>query len=84
MDRFHFLYGLHLSMLVLDHSDNLSATLQSPQLYAADAQETAWLVVRTLHSLHTDEHAQQLYDKVTQEAHRCDLARPKPRLPQHT
>lgn len=81
MDSFHFLYGLHLSMLVLDHSDHLSATLQNPKLCAADAQETAKLVVCTLRSLRSDEHAETFYKKVVQEAQRLKLAEPVPQLP---
>ena len=37
MNYFNFMYGLSLSMLVLTHSDNLSATLQTPNICAADA-----------------------------------------------
>lgn len=44
MQKFNFVYGLHLAMLVLNHSDNLSATLQKPDLCATDAQQTANLV----------------------------------------
>ena len=38
MNTFKFVCGMHLSMLVLDHSDNLSATLQNPIICAADVQ----------------------------------------------
>ena len=35
-------------MMALDHTDNLSTTLQTTNLSAADAQETARLVVDTI------------------------------------
>ena len=47
MKPFNFMYGFKLSMMILDHTDNLSATLQTTNLCAADAQETARLVVDT-------------------------------------
>ena len=52
MNYFNFMYGLRLSILVLTHSDNLSATL-----CAADAQKAANLVTDTLQKLRTDERA---------------------------
>ena len=58
MNSFNFIYGLHLSMLVLNHSDNLSGTLQTPNICAADAHKTANLVIETLQKIRTDEHAQ--------------------------
>ena len=48
LTTFKFVYGMHLSMLVLNHSDNLSKTLQSPNICAAEAQKTAHVVVETL------------------------------------
>ena len=48
MKSFNFMYGLKLSMMVLDHTDNLSAVLQTTNLCVADAQETARLVLDTI------------------------------------
>ena len=42
------MYGLKLTKMVLDHTDNLSATLQTTDLCAAHAQETARLAVDTI------------------------------------
>ena len=47
MKPFNFIYEFKLSMMILDHTDNLSATLQTTNLCAADAQEAARLVVDT-------------------------------------
>ena len=66
-DYISCMVDLHLSMLVIDHSDNLSAKLQSPQLCAAYAQETARLVVHTTCSLRSVKHARQFYNKVARE-----------------
>ena len=48
MKSFNFMYGLKLTKMVLDHTDNLSATLQTTDLCAAHAQETARLAVDTI------------------------------------
>ena len=42
------MYGLKLTKMVLDHTDNLSATLQTTDLCVAHAQETARLAVDTI------------------------------------
>ena len=81
MNYFNFMYGLRLSMLVLTHSDNLSATLQTPNICAADAQKTANLVIDTLQKLRTDERAQIFFDLVKKEAVRLGIDEPEPCLP---
>ena len=73
MNTLKFVYGMHLAMLVLNHSDNLSATLQDPKLCAADAQKTAQLVVQTLSKLRDDEHAQNFLDKIKREVTRLEI-----------
>ena len=81
MNYFNFMYGLRLSMLVLTHSDNLSATLQTPNICAADAQKTANLVIDTLQKLRTDERTQNFFDLVKKEAVRLGIDEPEPCLP---
>ena len=39
MKNFDFFLGIRLGHLVLSHSDNLSATLQTPNASAAEAQK---------------------------------------------
>lgn len=41
--------------LLLGHSDNLSRSLQSPHLSAAEGQKVAAMTVQTLQSLHSEE-----------------------------
>ena len=59
MNKFNFTYRLRLAHLVLSHSDNLSSTLQNPNLCASDAQTTANLVVQTLKNLRNDTNAEE-------------------------
>ncbi len=48
METFNFFFGISLGELVLRHSDNLSRTLQSPRLSAAEAQKFVKMTVKTL------------------------------------
>ena len=75
------MYGLRLSMLVLTHSNNLSATLQTPNICAADAQKTAKLVIDTLQKIRTDERVQNFFDLVKKEAVSLEINEPEPCLP---
>ena len=81
MNTFKFVYRMHLSMLVLDHSDNLSATLQNPNICAADTQKTAHLVVETLQKIRSDEHAQNFFDRIKKEADSLGIDEQEPGLP---
>ncbi len=47
METFNFFFGISLGELVLRHSDNLSRTLQSPRLSAAEAQKVVKMTVKT-------------------------------------
>ena len=44
MEKFDFLFGLCLGDCILHHTDNLSKTLQSPSLSAADSQQLVQLI----------------------------------------
>ena len=61
---FNFMYGLKLSMMVLEHTNNLSARLQTTNLCAADAQETARLVVDTMTRMRNEQDATSFYKMV--------------------
>ena len=82
MNTFKSVYGLHLSMLVLNRSDNLNATLPTPDIYVADAQKLASLVMETLQKLCTNEQAQLFYDSVKTKAWHVGTDEPEPCLPQ--
>ena len=51
-------------MMVLDHADSLSATLQTANVCAADAQETARLVVDTITRMRNEQDATSFYEMV--------------------
>ena len=55
MRSFDFLFEAMLGELLLRHTDNLSKTLQSPEISAADGQVVAAITVKTIQSLRTDE-----------------------------
>ena len=55
MKKFSFLFGVYLTELVLRHTDNLSRALQSDTVSAAEAQDIAAMVVRTLQILRNEE-----------------------------
>ena len=55
MGKFEFLFGVVLGARVLKHTDNLSKTLQSPSLTAAEGQKLADLTCQTLEKIRNDE-----------------------------
>ena len=71
MERLDFLFGLCLGECVMRHTDNLSKTLQSPSLSAADSQVLARLTCTTLERIRNDESFSLLWCNVSalQEKH---------------
>ena len=51
MKTFNYCYGISLGNLTLQHSDNLSRTLQKADILAAEGQEVASMTLQTLKSL---------------------------------
>lgn len=66
MLTFDFLYGLKLAERLLQHSDQLSQTLQSPLLTASDAHRIANLTCQTLERIRTDEAAHLFWQSVVE------------------
>ena len=56
--------GLKLCMMILDHTDKLSGTVQTTNLYAADAQETTRLVVDIVTRMQNEQDATSFYEMV--------------------
>lgn len=54
MTRFDFFFGVSLGELLLNHSDNLSRTLQASSMSAAERQKIANMTVKTLQAIRTD------------------------------
>ena len=64
MEKFELLFGLVLSIRILKHTNNLSKTLQSPELTSADGQKLAYLTCQTLEKIRNDECFDLFWDKV--------------------
>lgn len=64
MATFDYLFGITLGQLLLQHSDNLSKTLQNPLLMASEAQEIAALTCKTLERMRNDESFDLFWQKV--------------------
>ena len=65
--------------MILRHTDNLSKTLQWNDISAAEGQEVAEHVKKTLHSLRGEMHASSFWKCVTAKAEILDIS--EPRLP---
>ena len=65
MKKFSFIFGVYLGEMILWHSDNLSKTLQSNTICAAERQNVAGMVVRTLEKLRSSEVFDLFWQKVT-------------------
>ena len=79
---FRYLFGVALGELVLKHTDNLSKTLQSPKLSAAEGQHIATMTVATLQSLRSDTDFDIFWTKV--EGIRESLDVDEPTLPRNS
>ncbi len=51
MESFEYFFAISLAELLLRHSDNLSKTLQSSSISAAEGQKIAEMTVVTLESI---------------------------------
>eukprot|EP00731_Ephydatia_muelleri_P007654 Em0003g1902a len=76
MRTFDFLFGIMLGELLLRHSDNLSKTLQSPHMSAAEGQKVAAMTVKMLKSLRTDESFQAFWELVQKTANEIEVKSP--------
>ena len=76
MKTFDFLYGAMLGELILRHCDNLSATLQSPQLSASEAQDITKLTVSTLEFIRRDAQFDMFWEKVLRMRASVDVQEP--------
>ena len=55
MKKFEFLFGTILGEMLLQHCDNLSQTLQSKTISAAEGQHLGKMVIDTLQGMRKDE-----------------------------
>ena len=64
-------------MMILDHTDKLSGTVQTTNLYAADAQETTRLVVDIVTRMQNEQDATSFYEMVKIRADQLSLENEK-------
>ena len=81
MQTFDYFFGVSLGELVLKHSDNLSKTLQSTAMSAAEGQKIAAMTVGTLQSIRSDDKFELFWEVVSKSATGLDVEEPK--LPIH-
>ena len=74
-----FYFSLTLAEMILRHTDNLSKTLQNPELASIQAHEIAMLTVKILQSIHTEANFDLFWEKV--ELERKQLGAGDPCLP---
>ena len=77
MRTFDYFYGLRLGILLLRHSVNLSASLQTKDLCAGEAQTIAKNTVATLTKVRTYENYHLFWEYVKQEAAKLYIDAPK-------
>ena len=68
MTSFEYLFGTLLGECILRNIDNLSKTLQNPEMSAAEAQDIVKLTTSTLQSIRTTEMFDQFWAQVIQYA----------------
>ena len=76
MNSFYFFFGVVLGELLLNHSDNLSKTLQSRHMSAAEGQKIAVMTIRTLQSIRSEGNIQLFWKKVTKMASDLEVSDP--------
>ena len=80
MNRFDFLFGLVLAERLLQHTDNLSRTLQSPSLTESEGQQIADLTCKTLIQIRTTEAFDLFWEKVQVLQREYSVDEPSPPL----
>ena len=76
MSKFDFYHGVVLGELILCHTDNLNRTLQKSEISAAEGQNVAGLVVKTLQSIRSDNSFKLFWEKTNKEANNLGVMEP--------
>ena len=63
MTQFSVLFGLVIAERVLQHTDNLSKTLQNPSLTAAEGEKIAYLTRSTLLRMRSDDNFDLFWER---------------------
>ena len=77
MKSFEFFFGVLLGHLVLSHSENLSVTLQTPKMSAAEAQKISRCAVGTIVSLREEAQFNKFWHDTLSEATILEVDNPK-------
>lgn len=77
MKTFSFLFGVILGEMLLRHCDNLSQTLQTKTISAAEGQHVGQMVIDTLQTVRTDESFELFWKKVCITAESVDVEEPQ-------
>ena len=64
MKTFAYFFGLNLGQHLFAHTDNLSKSLQSPELSATAGQNLAHVTINTLQSIRDDQSFELLYGNI--------------------
>ncbi len=76
---FRYFFGVHLGELILQHTDNLSRTLQSPEMSASEGANVAAMAVATLETIRSDAGFDAFWEIVM--LHKRDVDIDEPELP---
>ena len=72
-NSFKFYFGVQMAFLLLQHSDNLSKTLQPPHMTAAEGQRLASMTIATLSKCRSDETYDLFWKKVELSCQSLDI-----------
>ena len=76
MRTFEYVFGSYLGEVILRHSDNLSRSLQDPNLSAVEGRSIALATVRTLKSIRAEEDFDLFWEKVIKHGERLEADKP--------
>ncbi len=77
MRSFDYVFGNLLGQLVLNHADNLSATLQHQNLSAAEGQRIGQMTVQTLKSLRNEKNFDLFWERANRIVTELDVSEPQ-------
>ena len=76
MMKFDYFFGVSLGLLILRHTDNLSRTMQTADMSAAEGQDVTAMTVSTLKSIRNDASFDLFWKKITALAEELDVDQP--------
>ena len=77
METFCYYFGVCLGECVLRHADDLSRTLQSSSMSAADGQKVAALTVKTLESIRSAENFDLFWKSLVLKSSSLNISEPE-------